>query len=104
MLNPRLRSLVFVLLVWSLAGCATETVALAPSPPPPTRTEVVPARPDTDQVWVPGEWAWRQRVNAYVWMPGRWDTPPSPGAVWVRGDWSASGGGYTWVEGHWKPR
>jgi YXWGXW repeat-containing protein len=99
-----LRSVVLVLSLSFLAACAAETVATTPLPPPPPVPEVAPDQPGTTYVWVPGQWAWRSRVNAYVWVPGRWDTPESPGSVWVPGRWDLRGGSYAWVEGHWVAR
>jgi len=43
-------------------------------PPPPSRVEVVPARPNAASVWIDGEWTWRR--GRWAWLPGRWVEAP----------------------------
>jgi hypothetical protein len=74
-----------------------QAVIIAPSPPPPMRTEVVPvARPG--YVWDGGHWRWAGR--GYEWVPGHW-RPVRVGAHWVPGHWVQRGPNWRWIEGHW---
>ena len=52
----------------------TEALQQADYPPPPGRSEVVPAAPGGDAVWIDGEWVWQG--GRYAWKTGRWVTPP----------------------------
>jgi WXXGXW repeat (2 copies) len=105
LLTPRtLGALTLGLLLSALGGCAANTAGKAPDAPPAAVTEAAPARPGAAHVWLTGYWAWRSRVNAYVWVPGRWEVPASPGAVWVPGHWVSRDGGHVWVEEQWTAR
>jgi hypothetical protein len=74
-----------------------QAVIIAPSAPPPMRTEVVPmARPG--YVWDGGHWRWAGR--GYEWVPGHW-RPVRIGAHWVPGHWVQRGPNWRWIEGHW---
>jgi WXXGXW repeat (2 copies) len=74
-----------------------QAVIIAPSPPPPMRTEVVPvARPG--YVWDGGHWRWAG--GGYKWVPGHW-RPVRVGAHWVPGHWVQRGPNWRWIEGHW---
>jgi len=48
--------------------------------PPPLRYERRPPPPGEGYAWVDGYWG--ARDGQYVWVPGRWDRPPYPGAYW----------------------
>jgi hypothetical protein len=69
-------------------------------PPPPAVVEVRPAAPSPEHVWVEGYHNWNG--NAYVWVPGRWETAPRHHARWIAGHWRHSPRGYYWVPGHWR--
>jgi hypothetical protein len=66
-------------------------VVVAPAPPPgviivhreppPMIVERVPARPGPEFFWVRGYYA--ARGDGWVWVPGHYERPPRPGAVWV---------------------
>lgn len=61
----------------ALAACvagAPDRPAGAPEPPEPLG-EVRYAAPAPGMVWVDGYWHW-DAVD-YVWIPGRWETPPA---------------------------
>jgi hypothetical protein len=83
-----------VTLGWALACSSLPTPARAthpagafievPYPPPAALVEVVTKRPDTDSVWVDGNWVWRGRY--YVWRRGGWLHAP-PDAAYA--DWQA---------------
>lgn len=55
------------------------------------------------QVWVPGHWRYSFRLYQYVWVAGRYATPPRPGMVFVPGHWRHTIRGWTWVNSHWRP-
>jgi hypothetical protein len=77
-------------------------VVIIRSAPPPPRREYVDERhrPSRDAVWLAGYWRYDGR--AYVWMPGRWDTPPRGHRDWEAPRWENRGGGYVFIEGHWR--
>jgi hypothetical protein len=78
----------------------TEALQQADYPPPPARSEVVPASPRSDAVWIDGEWTWQG--NRYAWKTGRWVVPPTNAAYspWtsVRGPM----GTFYVAEGKWR--
>ena len=39
----------------------------------------------------------------YIWVPGTWVMPPSPGLLWTPGYWGFINGGYGWHRGYWGP-
>lgn len=56
-----------------------------PTPPPPPRVGIVPARPDAPvTVWVNGAWLWQG--TRWRWDSGGWFVPP-PGGHYAR--WAA---------------
>jgi len=78
----------------------SEALQQADFPPPPARSEVVPAAPRSDAVWIDGEWVWQG--SRYAWKTGRWVVPPASAsyAPWtsVRG----SMGTFYIAEGKWR--
>jgi WXXGXW repeat (2 copies) len=68
--------------------------------PPRARVEARPAAPSARHVWIAGFHRWDGK--AYVWVPGRWELGPRPGAVWVPGHWKNTSHGWEWIEGHWR--
>lgn len=83
----------------ALGGCVVEPVNPYP-PPPPLRTEVIPAAPSAAVVWEPGHYHWNG--GAYVWVPGHYVTRVATMHRWEHGHWEhGPGGGWVWVPGHW---
>ena len=80
---------------------ADYTASFAPPVQPVTEDE--PARPEADDVWVPGYWWWSRPLNHYVWVGGAWRHPP-PDRIWNPGGWSLVSGRYAWTPGYWAPR
>jgi hypothetical protein len=75
----------------------------APMPPPPPPQQVVivaPAAPE--YVWIDGYYSWYGRSQGYIWIPGRWEHPPRPGARWAPAHWEPRGGGNVFIEGSWR--
>ncbi|HTI53742.1 MAG TPA: YXWGXW repeat-containing protein, partial [Verrucomicrobiae bacterium] len=64
-----------------MTGCvvARPVVVRRPPPPPPVRVEIAPVAPTPAHVWIAGHWGWHH--DHYVWVPGRWAVPASPGYV-----------------------
>jgi hypothetical protein len=67
--------------------------------PPAPKTEIQPAKPDGDVVWIGGRWKWQD--DAWVWSAGRWVNKPYRNAIWVAGRWQQRGRTWMWVPGHW---
>jgi|SRR5579883_210030 len=85
----------------SLTACAGGGyVYYASAPPPPLREEVFGVAPGPGFVWISGYWGYRG--NNYVWIPGRWERPPRPGARWEAGRWERHGSRWGYREGHWR--
>jgi hypothetical protein len=77
-----------------------------PSHPPATRPELKGSAPSADAVWVAGFWDLRaDRATSpragWVWVPGRWITPPVPRARWDPGHWGWYDDWYSWIPAHW---
>lgn len=88
-----------------LAACAalpaSAQIVVRVGPPP----RVVERRPPPPMEH--RDWAWhagyhRWDGNRYVWVPGAYEAPPRPRAIWVEGRWVHRGGGWYWREGHWR--
>jgi hypothetical protein len=59
-------------------GQPTRALVEVSYPPPPARVELVPESPQSDAVWIDGEWSWRRR--GWAWRSGRWVTVPAGAA------------------------
>ena len=77
-------------------GCGPTVVV---KKPPPPKTEVRPAKPWSNAVWISGHWSWRG--GRYVWVSGHW-AKHKLGKSWVAGHWAKRGRGWVWVKGHWR--
>ena len=95
----RLKKIIPIFLFTSffyILGCGPSVVV---KQPPPAKTEVRPAKPYANAVWIDGHWKWSG--GRYVWVPGHW-AKPKPGRTWVAGHWKKTPRGYVWVKGHWR--
>lgn len=115
-------AIVFVALVLA-SGCVVyeapvrpRTVYVAapaghPEAPAPIAEEM-PPRTSNDAIYIRGHWRYMRRIekrageprreeDGWLWMPGRWVTPPEPGLVWRDGYWTRSGGAWRWVDPVW---
>jgi opacity protein-like surface antigen len=89
-----------MLLAISLAPAAAfAQVVVRIGPPAPVVERRGPA-PGAGFVWIGGYHRWDG--GRYVWVPGRWDRPPHPGAHWVEHRWEHRHDGYVFHEGHWR--
>jgi hypothetical protein len=86
-----------LILSTSLAAGAQTVIRVGPPPP---RVIVVPASPHRGWVWQPGYY--RYGGGQYIWVGGRWVSPPYGGAIWVPGMWRGGPNGYVWIAGHWR--
>lgn len=86
----------------ALADSLTLSIGGAPPPPPAPIVETIPVAPGpgSDFVWHAGHWRWID--EEHVWIPGHWVHRPHPRAEWVEPHWEQRGGGYFFVEGHWR--
>ncbi len=57
-----------------LAGCVAGLGDVPPSAPPAPLPELRSLAPAPGMVWVAGSWHWDG--HDWVWIPGRWETPP----------------------------
>jgi WXXGXW repeat (2 copies) len=98
MLKKLLVGSAFGLLLSVGTVCAADVIVKVA--PPAAVVETRPVSPGPNYVWIGGYQKWDG--NAYVWVPGRWDVPPRPGARWVAHRWVHRGGGWVFVEGRWR--
>ncbi|MDP4200424.1 MAG: hypothetical protein Q8922_07145 [Bacteroidota bacterium] len=101
-----MRNLIKVLSLCGLLALATPAFAQIHvdvhfGAPPPPRYEVVVPAPTPSAVWVPGNYAFDVRLARYVWVPGRWQVPPTPYHVWVAPRYVRRGDHYDYYEGTW---
>ena len=80
------------------ASQAAEVFVQVGPPAPIVEHRVV--RPGPGYVWIGGYHRWEG--HAYAWVPGRWERPPRPHAVWVAPRWEHRHGGYYFHEGRWR--
>jgi hypothetical protein len=97
MLKKALLASAFGCMLAMTAGAADVVVRVAPPRAIVERRGVAPSR---EHVWTPGYHRWDG--HAYAWSPGAWVVPPRPRAHWVAGHWAHRGGGWVFVEGHWR--
>src|SRR5579872_2486424 len=84
--------------VLATSAMAADVVIRVGPPRPLVERRVV--APGPGYVWIGGYHRWDG--NAYVWVPGRWELPPRPRARWVEHRYVRRGGGWVFVEGHWR--
>jgi hypothetical protein len=88
--------------VYTSESEATTTMLVAEPPPPPLRpSEVIPAQPVADAVWVGGYWVY-DPIGRYAWVSGRWEVPPTNYRVFVPPHWARHHGGYVYLRGYWR--
>lgn len=88
------------LLVFAALPAASKAQVYVRVGPPPVVVERHGPPPQRGFVWVPGYQRWDG--GRYVWVPGRYERPPHPRAVWVPHRWVHRHGGWVLVEGHWR--
>ena len=97
MLKKTLMGLLFTGVLMTGSAMAQVIIRVAP-PRPVVERRIV--RPGPQHIWIAGYHRWDGR--AYVWEPGRWELPPRPRARWVAHRYVRRGGGWVFVEGHWR--
>lgn len=87
-----------------------------PAKVPAARQETRGRAPSKGATWVPGFWDLQGNPDSgsragWVWVPGRWLTPPVQHARWDPAHWGYSDEGtpetdrwWTWFPGHWVAR
>lgn len=80
-----------------------------PAKAPIAKSETKGRAPSKDAIWVPGFWNLQGDPNAgsragWVWVPGRWLTPPVAQARWDPAHWGWSDYWWSWRPGHWVQR
>ena len=73
---------------------------------PTAKSETKGRAPSTSAIWVPGFWDLRADRNTgsragWVWVSGRWLTPPARQARWDPAHWGWSEEWWSWIPGHW---
>ena len=67
--------------------------------PPPLRYEARPSIPGQGYQWIDGYWG--SNNGRYVWVAGRWERPPYPGAYWSHPHYDHYQQGWQVHDGHW---
>jgi hypothetical protein len=79
-----------------------------PAKVPLAKSETKGRAPSKDASWIPGFWNMEGNRNTgsggWVWVPGRWVTPPVRHARWDPAHWGWSNAWWSWVPGHWVAR
>jgi hypothetical protein len=94
------KTVLALLLAIALAPAASFAQVIVHVGPPAPIVERRGPAPGPGYAWVDGYHRWDG--GRYVWVPGRWDRPPHPGAHWVAHRWVHRHGGWVLVEGHWR--
>jgi hypothetical protein len=68
--------------------------------PPEHAVEEPGPVPTPGYVWTPGYQRWD--TDHYTWVPGQYQQPPRPDAVWVPHHWEQKDGNWILVDGRWK--
>jgi YXWGXW repeat-containing protein len=76
---------------------------------PIMKSETKGLAPSKAAIWVPGFWDLQGDRNTgsragWVWVPGRWLTPPVRHARWDPAHWGWSDEWWSWIPGHWVQR
>jgi hypothetical protein len=74
-------------------------VVIRVGPPAPVVEHPGPP-PEHGFIWIGGYHRWDGAH--YIWVPGRYERPPHPGAHWVAHRYVRRNGGWVFVEGHWR--
>jgi YXWGXW repeat-containing protein len=103
---PTIRSLLFAVLVLSLAVLTLPAPSLAQIGisisvgPPVLPVYEQPPCPGDGYLWTPGYWAY---ADDYYWVPGTWVLAPEVGFLWTPPWWGWGGAGFIFHEGYWGP-
>ena len=92
-------ALAFLLAASMLPAAARAQIVVRIGPPAPVIERPAPP-PERGFVWIQGYHRWNG--NGYIWVPGHWERPPRPHAVWVPHRWVHRHGGWVMIEGHWR--
>jgi hypothetical protein len=80
-----------------------------PARVPTAKSETRGRAPSRSAIWIPGFWDLQGDPNSgpragWVWVVGRWTTPPMQHARWDPAHWGWSNDWWSWVPGHWVAR
>jgi hypothetical protein len=96
----RLQAMALLCVTVACVSCAGPTRAYVRVGPPAPIVETRLVAPGPGYVWIAGYHRWNGAT--YAWVPGRWERPPRPRAVWVAGHWIQERRGWYFVDGHWR--
>jgi hypothetical protein len=87
----------------AVQGQATTEVVVEGPPPatPAPQAETVPPSPGLEFMWVGGYHRYDGPTHRYVWVGGRYERRPHPGAQWKAAHWEPRGHQHVWIEGNW---
>ena len=71
-----------------------------PAPPAPYAVGAVGYAPGPGYIWTDG--FWDLRGSRWVWVNGRWVTPPRGRRAWVTDRWERHGNGWRFHRGYWR--
>jgi hypothetical protein len=77
-----------------------------PKAVPVAKRETKSRYPGGKEMWVPGFWNLEGDRSTdsragWVWVPGRWITPPERNARWEPAHWGMLNEWWSWMPGHW---
>lgn len=94
------KTVLAVLLALTLLPAASYAQVVIRIGPPPVVVEHPGPPPAAGFIWIGGYHRWDGA--RYAWVPGHYERPPHPGARWVAHRYERRGGGWVFVEGHWR--
>lgn len=73
---------------------------------PAAKSESKTGSPGRKAAWIPGFWDLQNNRSSasragWVWVPGRWVTPPERRARWEPAHWGMLDEWWSWIPGHW---
>ncbi len=89
-------------LALAAAGCTTPPKPINRAPPQ-DKVEQPDFKPGPDYFWKRGHWAYDEKRDDYVWIPGSWDHE-RPNRTWIPGHWELKDGGWLWHDEFWEER
>ena len=97
-----IRSLLFALVMLTMASAAFGQIGIAITiAPPALPVYEQPVCPGDGYIWTPGYWAYDYDFGDYYWVPGTWVEAPEVGFLWTPPYWGWGGDAFIFHEGFW---
>jgi hypothetical protein len=101
-MKTTIKSIALSLMLLFGASSYAQRVHITLAPPLIVQTEVIPDQPNVNAVWQSGFYMYNMNLGEYVWVSGKWVTPPFEGAIWITPYYRFQNNEYFLVPGHWR--